>query len=237
MSSTKALPTYSGAVPGADSTEYTLYQSNTNQQRYVRGYSFEWYHLVLNHSHAGTLKAYLSNDQGATWTQFDQRTCNPGASAVTSPTVFWANVSAVKDLKVTWTNGGSAQTTWRVNQSLTDANFEAPNDAIIGMPGGAQDDSLTTSEIYLDLSALARMEVKIWSDDADIYFAFNSVGSGTLITSGDQAASTTALKADRTAKSVAVRRIVHPRWPFLVVKSVTGTGTIHVKVVKDMQRL
>lgn len=237
MSSTKALPPYTGSTPGADSSEYTLYDSATGQKRLVRGFDFEWYHLVLSHSHVGTLKAYYSNNNGVDWTQFDQRTCNPGASGVTSPAVFWASVSSLRDLKVTWTNGGSAQTTWRVNQSLTDASFEAPNDAIVGLPGGAQDDSLTTSEIYLDLSALARMEVKIWSDDADIWFSFNSAGSGTLVTSGDQAASTTALKADRSARSVGVRRIVHPRWPFLVVKSVSGSGTIHVKPVKDMQRV
>ena len=106
---------------------------------------------------------------------------------------------------------------------------------ISGLPGGAQENSLTTTEVAVDLSALANMEVLIWSDDQDIWFCFTpaSETSTTLITSGDSAASKTSLKADRAAKSVGKLRVVNPKYPRLVVKTATGTGTLHVKCTKE----
>lgn len=110
-------------------------------------------------------------------------------------------------------------------------------DHLLGAPGGAQDDSLTTSELTLDLTALAKYPVLIWSDDQDIWFSFSASASGnTLVTSGDSAASLTSLKADRAAKSIGKVRVVSPKYPYLVVKSVTSTGTIHVKVVGGQNR-
>jgi len=101
-----------------------------------------------------------------------------------------------------------------------------------GMPGGAQEDSLSTSEAYVDLTALAGYEVQIFCDDQDIWVCFNSAASGSLVTSGDSAASLTSLKADRIAVGTKMPRLVLNKYPFLVVKTVTGTGTLHVKPVR-----
>lgn len=105
---------------------------------------------------------------------------------------------------------------------------------IVGLPGGAQEDSLSTTEVAVDLTALVRMEVKIWCDDADIWFSFAATATpATLTTSGDLAASTSALKADRSGQSVGVFRVVSPKYPFLIVKTASGTGTLHVKPIKE----
>lgn len=99
-------------------------------------------------------------------------------------------------------------------------------------PGGAQA-ALTTAESYVDLSALAGCDVMIFCEEQDIYFSGAPVGtvSGTLVTTGTQTASLTALVADRVGVGVKVVRRVDRNYPVLVVKTVTSTGTLKVKVV------
>lgn len=84
----------------------------------------------------------------------------------------------------------------------------------------------------MDLAALAGCEVLIWSDDQDLWFCFTSAASGTLVTSGDSAASRTSLKADRVATGTKVRRLVELPNTYLAVKTVTGSATVHVKVCR-----
>lgn len=106
------------------------------------------------------------------------------------------------------------------------------------MPGGAQEDSLTTTEVAVDLTAFARREVKIWCDDQDVLFCFkaSSEASTTLVTSGDSAASLSALVADKAARGVPVFRVVSPKYPILVVKTAASTGTLLVKPVSEKDR-
>jgi len=104
-----------------------------------------------------------------------------------------------------------------------------------GLPGGAQKASVGTSAVAMDLTVLAGRTVSIWSDDQDLYFSFAETdASPSLVTSGDLAASTTAPKAKRVAKGYAVKRVVSLRYPFLIAAHVTGTGTVHVGVVSDV---
>lgn len=105
--------------------------------------------------------------------------------------------------------------------------------SITGVPGGAQKATVTTA-VAIDLTALARREVKIWSDDADLWFSFAANDSSTsLVTSGDSAASATSLKADRCAQSLGVIRYVSPKFPYLIVSSAGASATVHVKATSE----
>lgn len=101
---------------------------------------------------------------------------------------------------------------------------------VVGSPGGAQA-TLTTSAVAVDLSTFKGRSVLLWAD-ADIWFSFASVDTDlTLVTSGASAASTTSLKADRLQSGVKIPRMVTNPYPYLIVKTVTGTGTLHVKML------
>jgi hypothetical protein len=105
---------------------------------------------------------------------------------------------------------------------------------ITGVPGGAQQATVTTA-VAIDLTALARREVKIWSSDADLWFCFAaSDASTTLITSGTSAASATSLKADRAAQNLGVIRYVSPKFPWLIVSSAGASATVHVKATSEL---
>ncbi len=104
---------------------------------------------------------------------------------------------------------------------------------IKGCPGGAQA-AVTATAVAVDLTALVRHEVMIWSDDQDLWFCFAVDNSSTtLVTSGASAASLTSLVADRVAVGTGVRRFVNPRYPVMIVKTVSGSGTLKVKVISD----
>jgi hypothetical protein len=106
--------------------------------------------------------------------------------------------------------------------------------SVKGMPGGAQKAGVTTSPVSLDLAALSRQVVDIWSDDQDLWFCLAEAGTSPALTiAGDLAASDTALKADRIGRGYRARRVISARYPLLCVATVTGTGTVHVKSVSD----
>lgn len=99
--------------------------------------------------------------------------------------------------------------------------------------GGAIQTGVTTTPVAIDLRALGGRPVKIWSDEADFYFCAAKLASqaASLVTSGNQAASTTALVADRAAAGCAVVRQVSKMSPFLIVRAVTSTsGPITIRV-------
>lgn len=88
----------------------------------------------------------------------------------------------------------------------------------------------------MDLTALANRRVSIWSDEQDLLFCFQATAAGgALVTyDADQAASLTALVADRLAVGEkSAPRLVLNTNAYLVVKTVSGTGDVHVKVVGD----
>jgi hypothetical protein len=103
---------------------------------------------------------------------------------------------------------------------------------ICGMPGGSLDAAVGTTAVAIDLRAFIGLKVMIWSDDEDVLFSFAADDSDTtLISAGDQAASTSALVADRAAVGFKVPRVVLKAYPWLIAAHATGTGTIRVKPV------
>lgn len=108
---------------------------------------------------------------------------------------------------------------------------------ILGLPGGAQAENVDTTPVAVDLTALARCEVLIWCDTDDLWFGWaDSATSPALTVSGASAASRTSNKADRAGMSVGKLRTVSAAYPFLIVRTVSGTGAlVHVKVTKNPQ--
>ncbi len=92
--------------------------------------------------------------------------------------------------------------------------------------GGAL--AVTTTEATLDLQALMGCYVAIWSTDQNILYCGSDAATGTLVT-GAAAASLTSLKADQNGKGVKSFRFVAHR--YLIAKTDTGSGVLHVKVV------
>lgn len=74
------------------------------------------------HSHAATLKAYMSTNHGTDWDQVegDITMAVPASGDIGGPEDFY--VAPYLDFKLVWTNGGTTQTTWR--PSLT-ASYDA----------------------------------------------------------------------------------------------------------------
>lgn len=108
--------------------------------------------------------------------------------------------------------------------------------SITGLPGGAQKATVGNNPAAasaLDLTAFIGQRVKIWSDEGDLYFSFAPDGGTTaLVTTGDQAASESALVADRAAQGLGVFRRVSKAAPWIVAAHVTAaTGTLRVKRV------
>jgi hypothetical protein len=85
--------------------------------------------------------------------------------------------------------------------------------------------------VAIDLSALAHKTVKIWADrDLLFCFAENSLNTE-LIFEGSLPASRSALKADQAAANIGVFRGVLKQYPWLIVSTVSGTTTVHIKRV------
>lgn len=111
-----------------------------------------------------------------------------------------------------------------------------PN-TITGLPGGANVATTGTDAVAIDLSEFVGQRVKIWSDDADLYFCFAPDGSSTTLVTAAQAASANALVADRAGKGVGVPRRVTRANPFLVAGHVTspGAGMVRVKPIAQAE--
>jgi hypothetical protein len=104
---------------------------------------------------------------------------------------------------------------------------------VTGLLGGAQA-AITTSPVAVDLRALAGRSVLVWSDDADLWFTFGDGSSTTLVTAGAEAASLTNLKADRVARGYKAARLISNGSAYLIVRAVSGSGTVHVKVASEL---
>lgn len=118
---------YTGSTPGADSNDYELFNSIT------AGLPGNWpalhgvYKIVIDikHSHLGTLKWYKTDsdptnasDSGVTWGQMGQLSVATPASTEGSLAEIF--IEAEKHVKVLWTNGGTAQTSWIVDISFSE---------------------------------------------------------------------------------------------------------------------
>lgn len=70
--------------------------------------------ITIENSHAGTLVAHWSEDGGTTWYQYDSQSLGAGSSTASSgPYDYY--VKPYRDWKAVFTNGGDAQTTFKVS--------------------------------------------------------------------------------------------------------------------------
>lgn len=69
--------------------------------------------FAAEHSHAATLKFYMSTNHGTNWDQVgaDITMGVPAAGDIGGPEDF--DCATYRDVKIIWTNGGTTQTTWR----------------------------------------------------------------------------------------------------------------------------
>jgi len=113
---------YGGATPGADSSDYTLF--DTSAVPGAAQNQYRTYRLVLNNSAAGTLKVYYKTAANATPVLGQSI---PVSAALTNAlNRFEFRITSHKFVKVVWTNGGSAQSTFTVLQSLSDDAYTTP---------------------------------------------------------------------------------------------------------------
>lgn len=108
---------YSGSTPGADSADYTLYDSTLGSVGVIGSIPGCRYRLSLKHSHAGTLKGYAKATRDGSWIQFYQRPLRAPAAALRMHEVSVPIVTH-NDVKFVWTNGGTAQNPWYVGHAL-----------------------------------------------------------------------------------------------------------------------
>lgn len=113
---------YGGAVPGADSNPYVLFDSTNspqfNDRSQIRFSEFQRYVLSLKNLQPGTLRAWSSNDNGSTWRQFFEVAV--AAATLTRNNAFAIPTEPHSNFKVDWLNGGVAQGTFYVQQALDD---------------------------------------------------------------------------------------------------------------------
>jgi hypothetical protein len=139
---------YEGETPGNDTLERTLYDSSAQGQGGgTRPLQFGRYLLSLQTSHAGTLKVYGSNTGGRNndWQLF--RTVALAGSGASGTHEIAVPFGAHLDIKVTWTNGGTAQALWVVAQVLDDV----PQAAASSGDGGGGVSSVSSTQLPASL--------------------------------------------------------------------------------------
>lgn len=116
-----ANPKYSGTAPGADGNTYTIFNSVTafNGANMAQNAGFKRYMVDMKHSQSGTLNFYYSLNRGTSWNQV-YTSGAIAAPASTSSTIRDFAIEQYPDFKLEWVNGGSAQATWSIAQTLTD---------------------------------------------------------------------------------------------------------------------
>lgn len=114
---------YGGSTPGADGSTYVLFSTTVawpNSPHMTDNCDGKRYRCHLSHSAASAadgLKLQRSADGGTNWVTIRQATvAAPAAAGLESNFDFW--VAGLRDWRVIWVNGGSAQSPWVVNQVL-----------------------------------------------------------------------------------------------------------------------
>lgn len=110
---TRGLP-YSGSTPGADANTYTLFDSTANEAAQMT--SRRRAIVSLLNSHSGTLIAQVSSNEGTTWRALYSEAI--GANTVTAYRAI--RFDGFRDVRIQWTNGGTAQNPFVVTVSLDD---------------------------------------------------------------------------------------------------------------------
>lgn len=112
--------TYGGSTPGADASEYTLFDTTTAFQgaNFCAMWGLGRFVLSLVNSQAGTLNLYRYTSSRLAAARTKVYTASVIAAAASSNNPFDLRIMEYSDFAVTWTNGGSAQATWLVDMSL-----------------------------------------------------------------------------------------------------------------------
>lgn len=122
---TKIAFDYAGTVPGANANETVLFSTVSAgiPKNAILGTGVKRYVLVVDNPEAGSVYLYWSPDRGTTWIQISTTTvAAPAAGACATVDLL---IEGLPDVKVTWKNGGVAQTGWALTQWLTDERAEA----------------------------------------------------------------------------------------------------------------
>lgn len=112
------------ATPGNDSNEYTLFDSTVvfgggllPERGINRG------QFAVNNTQAGSLKSYWSPDNGTTWNLNSTTSVAANAGITAGPYDFV--ISGFVDWKLTWVNGGVAQSPWQPTLTLSRGQKQA----------------------------------------------------------------------------------------------------------------
>jgi len=106
-----------GGTPGADSNDYKLYDSTVQFTDGLSAHHISRIIFGVQNDQTGTLKAYWSSDRGTNWNLYSSTAVAiPASGASSGP--YGILVDPYDDWKLVWTNGGSAQTTWRTSLEL-----------------------------------------------------------------------------------------------------------------------
>ncbi len=102
-----------------------------------------------------------------------------------------------------------------------------------GLPGGANL-ALTTVAQAFDLSVLAGRKCLFWCDEGQVEFSFTEKTSTSVaLVTASQAASVTALVADKAGAGVKLPRTVRSKYSRLVARIASGTGTLRIKPIEE----
>lgn len=108
----------SGGTPGSDSNEYTLFDSTVSLGAgllAVKG--IDRGQFSVNNTQSGSLKSYWSPDKGTTWNLNSTTSVAANAGITAGPYDF--AISGFIDWKLTWVNGGTAQSPWQPTLTLS----------------------------------------------------------------------------------------------------------------------
>jgi hypothetical protein len=122
----RVSPTNS-STPGTDSNTYVMFDSTVTfgvgidgdvRNETLIAHEISRVIFTLDNNQAGTLKAYRSIDKGLNWKQVGGDIVVPiaGATDVNGPYDFLTD--AHPDFRISWVNGGVAQTTWRPSVTM-----------------------------------------------------------------------------------------------------------------------
>lgn len=109
----------SGGTPGNDSNEYVLFDSTKHLSGAgpLPALGIDRGQFSVNNTQSGSLKSYWSPDKGTTWNLNSTTSVAANAGITGGPYDF--AISGFIDWKLTWVNGGTAQSPWQPTLTLS----------------------------------------------------------------------------------------------------------------------
>ena len=120
----------SGGTPGNDSSEYVLFDSTKHLSGAgpLPSLGIDRAQFSVDNHAAGTLNSYWSPDHGTTWNLNSQAAVAANGGGATSGILasqFDFSLTGFPDWKLTWTNGGVAQSPWQPTLTLSRGQKQA----------------------------------------------------------------------------------------------------------------